>query len=156
MSLRPTDPLPAPTASRATELRGVWVLRRREDHDAAGTRHIDPILGADPIGMLAFATDTFAAQFSRRDRSTATAAATAGANNSAAVDGYDAYFGTYRYDPAQGAIVITLQGSVGRANIGKSFTREVRIVDGQLIIQLATTTAAGVAVTRRLYFDRAP
>lgn len=156
MALRPTDPLPPPTPALGSELRGSWLLRRREDHDATGTRHIDPVLGADPIGMLTFASDTFAAQFSRRDRSGPTVAAAAGANNSAAVDGYDAYFGSYRYDAALGAIIITLEGSVGAANIGKTFTREVRIVGDQLVIQLATTTVQGVAVTRRLFFDRAP
>lgn len=34
-------------------------------------------------------------------------------------------------------------------------TRDVRIVDGRRIIQLATTTATGVPVTRRLTFERA-
>ena len=156
MALRPTDPLPPPTPALATELRGLWLLRRREDHDAQGTRHIDPVLGADPIGILVLGAESFAAQFSRRDRTAPVAAIAAGANNSAAVDGYDAYFGSYHFDPAQGAIVTTLEGSVGTANIGKTFSREVRVVDGQLVIQLATTTPAGIAVTRRLIFDRAP
>lgn len=156
MPLRPTDPLPHSTPALADELRGLWLLRRREDHDADGTRHIDPVLGADPIGILTFGREWFAAQFSRRDRSAPTAATAAGANNSAAVDGYDAYFGTYRFDAGQDAIIITLDGSVGTANIGKTFTREVRVVEGQLVIQLATTTPTGVAVTRRLFFDRAP
>lgn len=156
MPLHPTEPLPPPAPALATELRGLWLLSRREDHDAQGIRHIDPVLGADPIGILAFGADRFAAQFSRRDRSAPTTAVAAGANNSAAVDGYDAYFGSYRFDAAEGAIIITLEGSIGAANVGKSFTRLVRLVEGHLIIELATTTPAGVAVTRRLFFDRAP
>lgn len=153
--LPPTAPLPAPTPDLAVTMLGLWRLVARQDHDAEGNRHIDPILGADPLGMLSFSPRHFAAQFSRRDRGAPTRSAGAGANNSAAVDGYDAYFGTYTLDPAPGAITIVIEGSVGTANIGKSFVRDVRVVGGQLFIQLQTTTPAGVAVTRRLTFERA-
>jgi hypothetical protein len=105
--------------------------------------------------MLAFSPGHFTGQFSRRDRMAPAAVTAAGANNSAAVDGYDAYFGRYTFDPAAGTITITLEGSVAPANVGKEFTREIRVVDGLLYIQLATTTASGIPVTRRLRFERA-
>ena len=152
MILGPVAPLPPPTADLATAMLGLWRLVARADHDAAGVKHIDPVLGADPLGMLAFSPGHFAAQFSRRDRGVPGAAAGSGANNSAAVDGYDAYFGRYTLDPAAGTITLTIEGSVGAANVGKSFVRDVRVLDGRLVIQLGTTTPTGVAVTRRLTF----
>lgn len=155
MTLGPLDPLPAPTPDLATAMLGLWRLVSREDHDAAGKRHIDPILGADPLGMLSFSRGRFAAQFSRRDRNAPGAGAGSGANNSAAVDGYDAYFGRYTLDAAAGTISLTIDGSVASANVGKSFGRDVRVLDGRLVIQLGTTTPTGVAVTRRLTFDPA-
>lgn len=155
MTLPPTDPLPAPAPDLGTAMLGLWRLVAREDHDAKGTRHIDPVLGADPLGILAFSPARFAAQFSRRDRGAPAVAAVAGANNSAAVDGYDAYFGRYTLDPGAGTITIVLEGSVAAANVGKEFIRDIRVSGGRLYIQLGTTTTAGVAVTRRLTFDRA-
>src|SRR5260221_3639501 len=48
--------------------------------------------------MVTYTRDRFAARFMKRDRSGPAASATAGSgqNNTSAVGGYDAYFGTYR------------------------------------------------------------
>jgi len=156
--------LPAPAADLAQAMLGIWKLKTRIDLDASGQRRIDPALGADPLGVLCFAPGYFAAQFMRRDRSTApgTAPAAPGTapvmapslNNSVAVDGYDAYFGTYVLDPGAGTIATTLDASVSPANIGKTFVRRVRVVNAELIIQLDTTAADGAAVTRTLRFSR--
>ena len=134
---------------------GIWLLRSREDYDAQGTQHIDPILGPDPLGMLSFAPHRFAAQFMNRDRTSTGAATSAGANNSGAVNGYDGYFGTYSSDEAAGTITIRLEGAVSPADIGKVLTRAIRVIDNRLIIQLPTTTSCGTAVTRTLVFTRA-
>src|SRR5262249_21620676 len=90
--------------ARMTALLGYWRLVSREDYDADGRRMIDPILGADPLGVLSFAPGHFAAQFSRRNRSDAApvAATAAAANNSVAMNGYDAYFGRYTLDEDAG------------------------------------------------------
>ena len=149
--------LPAPATDLAQAMLGIWKLKTRIDLDASGQRRIDPALGADPLGVLCFAPGYFAAQFMRRDRSTAPGTAPVMApslNNSVAVDGYDAYFGTYVLDPGAGTIATTLDGSVSPANIGKTFVRRVRVVDAELIIQLDTTAADGAAVTRTLRFSR--
>lgn len=150
--------LPAPAADLAQAMLGVWKLKTRIDLDANGQRRIDPALGADPLGVLCFAPGYFAAQFMRRDRSAgavpAAPAAAPSLNNSVAVDGYDAYFGTYVLDPRAGTIATTLDASVSPANIGKTFVRRVRVVDAELIIQLDTTAADGAAVTRTLRFSR--
>src|SRR5262245_34191542 len=102
--------LPAPTPGIAAAIIGTWRLFSREDYDGDGRRNIDPIMGADPLGVLCFAPGLFAAQFSRRDRSTApvVSATPAGANNSAAVNGYDAYFGSYTVDETAGTIAVRL------------------------------------------------
>ncbi len=148
--------LPAPTRDLQTAMLGIWKLVTRIDLDESGNRRIDPALGADPLGVLCFSRGYFAAQFMRRDRSPGTQGADVAPslNNSAAVDGYDAYFGTYVLDPAAGTIATTLEASVSPANIGKVFVRHVRAKDDELTIQLATSAADGSPVTRTLRFSR--
>src|SRR5262245_7193495 len=151
----PPFTLSSPTPTLAKDMLGVWLLRSREDYDAQGTRHIDPFLGPDPLGILTFAPHHFAAQFMNRDRSAAPAEGPAGANNSAAVNGYDAYFGTYIVDLATGTMTTTLEGSVAPNNVGLVLTRVIRVVGDRLFIQLATTTPSGIAVIRTLVWERA-
>jgi len=149
--------LPAPSADLGTAMLGLWKLKSRIDLDSSGIRRIDPALGPDPLGVLAFAPGYFAAQFMRRDRESVAPAAdvSASLNNSAAVGGYDAYFGTYVLDAAAGTIRTTLEGSISPANVGKTFVRQVRVLGNELIIQLATSAADGAPVTRTLRFERA-
>ncbi len=113
-------------------------------------------MGADPIGMLAFGQGSFSAQFMKRDRAASAAAAPnpVGANNSAAVNGYDAYFGSYIVEEPQGRITLTLEGAVSPASVGAVVTRDVRVSGNGLTIQLATTAFDGVPVTRTLTFER--
>lgn len=150
------EPLPPPSADLAREILGSWRLVSREDYDAQGRRHIDPILGSDPLGFLTFAPGAFAAQFMKRGRSASAAirSTAAGANNTGAVDGYDAYFGTYTVDARAGLITTTLEGSVAPANIGLTLKREIRASGDRLWIRLATTAPDGTPVTRTLMWDR--
>jgi Lipocalin-like domain len=150
------SPLPPPSEDLSTAILGLWQLLTREDYDREGRRHIDPVMGPDPLGALSFSPGHFAAQFMSRDRSVpAPTAATAGANNSGAVDGYDAYFGSYSLDRARGTITVQLEGALSPANIGQCFTRDIRVEDNRLTIRLATTAADGTPVTRTLTFRRA-
>ena len=88
------EPLPAQDTDLAKSIVGVWGLMTREDYDQNGNRLVDPYLGADPIGILSFSGDYFSAQFSNRDRSEPSGpVAVQTANNSSAINGYDAYFG---------------------------------------------------------------
>jgi hypothetical protein len=108
------------------------------DHDDNGSQHLCPILGAEPLGFLAFTERRFSAQFMRREREVEAAAMRdaprepaeprAAANNTGAVGGYDAYFGTYDLDAAKGTVVVMLEAALTPANIGKAFLREVRVV----------------------------
>lgn len=154
------DPLPPPSPDLGRALVGTWGLESREDYDREGRRIIDPVLGADPLGMTSFAPGHFAAQFMNRRRSAspapgmASATPAAFANNSRAVDGYDAYFGTYTVDAAAGTITVTLEGSVAPANVGLTLTRDVRVMGDRLLIRLATTAVDGTPITRTLTFER--
>ena len=149
------EPLPAQETDLAHSIVGMWGLAAREDYDDNGSRLIDPHLGADPIGMLTFSQDHFSAQFSKRDRSEPTeSVAVQTANNSAAINGYDAYFGRYWIDETGQAIVVHLEGSITAANTGQNFTRITRASDDQLLIRLDTATDEGTPITRTLTFNR--
>src|SRR2546423_252604 len=84
-------------ATLSEQMVGTWALVSRIDRAADSTIRTDPALGSDPLAMLTYTRDRFAAQFMKRDRAQASgqAAAGSGQNNTSAVGGYDAYFGTY-------------------------------------------------------------
>jgi hypothetical protein len=137
---------------------GTWRLVSREDRTASGERRIDPALGADPIALLVYDRGgNFAAQFMKRDRRTDSAApAASGApNNSRAVGGYDAYFGSYTVDDAAGTVTQRLQGALSAENVGLVLTRSMQIVGDELVIQLDTASADGTPVVRTLRWTRA-
>src|SRR5215467_8826578 len=136
---------PPPTGNLTATILGIWKLKSREDADAAGQVHIDPFLGPDPLGILYFGPTHFAAQFMKRNRSRQeNVTLRVGAkNNTAAVNGYDAYFGTYTLDEIGGTLTTYLEGSISPENIGATYVRNVRVVDNELIIQLDTTALDG-------------
>ena len=141
----------------ASQLIGTWRLVSREDRTAAGERRIDPGLGADPVAILVYdVAGNFAAQFMKRDRSGAdvAVAARAGVNNSAAVGGYDAYFGRYTVDEASSSVTQTLDGALSPGDVGKVVTREMHVDRDTLTIELATTSGDGEPVTRTLIWNR--
>jgi len=148
--------LPPPTADLAAAILGVWKLKSRQDVDAAGQIHPDPFLGADPLGIICFAAGQFAAQFMKRDRSlqvNQTQRAQA-KNNTAGINGYDAYFGTYTVDQTAGTLTTHLEGSISPDNIGSTYVRDARVTNNELVIQLQTTAVDGTAVTRTNTFSR--
>jgi len=148
--------LTAPSGNLAATMQGVWWLLSREDYTKNGERRIDPVMGADPIGILAYAKDHFSAQFMKRDRvdDTPPQVVHPGQNNTVASGGYDAYFGTYKVDEATGKVAHTLIGSVTPANVGITVSRDLRADGHQLIIQLDTTTPDGEPITRTLTWKR--
>jgi hypothetical protein len=148
--------LPQLTANLGSEILGIWMLKSREDVDAQGQILTDPFLGRDPIGILCFGPSHFAAQFMKRDRSDEEdmPQRVQAKNNTAAINGYDAYFGTYSVDETAGTLATHLEGSISPVNIGKTYVREVRVVNNELIIQLKTTAVDGTAITRTNTFSR--
>ena len=119
-------------------------------------RKIDAVLGSDPVAILVYAKNYFAAQFMKKDRSVESImqATTAGNNNTAAIGGYDAYFGTYQIDEKTNQVEHTLIGSINPANIGITVYRNLQVEEDILIIKLDTTTQQGEPVTRTLTWKR--
>ena len=148
--------LPAPSVNLAQCVVGAWWLLSREDWTRDDQQRIDPVLGSDPIAILTYTTTHFSAQFMKRDRSGVNAEKmfTPGKNNTSAVGGYDAYFGTYNVDEQTGKVSHILLGSITPANIGITVTRNLRADENQLVIQLETTTTAGEPITRTLIWKR--
>jgi hypothetical protein len=148
--------LSAPSGNLGSEMLGMWWLLSRTDWTEDGQLSIDPILGKDPVGILSYATTHFAAQFSRRDRSSQVLVqnSEASQNNTAALDGYDAYFGIYQINEQNGTVAHTLIGSVVQSNAGVTVLRDLRVNDDQLIIQLATTNVDGKKIIRTLVWER--
>ena len=148
--------LPTPSGKLAKDIHGVWWLLSREDWTASGERRIDPVLGPDPIGILAYAKNKFTAQFMKRDRTNDAPNETLapGQNNTAAMSGYDAYFGNYAVNEETGQVSHTIVGSIIPANVGMTVLRNLRVDENKLTIQLETTTAEGEPITRALTWKR--
>jgi len=146
----------APSADLSVAICGIWWLVTREDWTKDGKKRIDPTLGADPVGILSYSGTHFAAQFMKRDRSENGGEQLfySGQNNTSAVGGYDAYFGTYEADEQTGKVAHTLIGSITPANIGIMVSRDMRVSDDKLIIQLETTRPDGEPITRTLTWKR--
>ena len=148
--------LPPLTTNLAAAIVGIWKLKSREDVDNTGRAHVDPFLGRDPLGVICFGPGHFAAQFMKRDRSRQEDVLhrSQAKNNTAGVNGYDAYFGTYSVDEIAGTLTTHLEGSIAPANIGATYVRDARVVDNELIVQLHTTAVDGTPVTRTNTFSR--
>jgi hypothetical protein len=149
--------LPPPSLELAQKLIGTWWLLTREDFTAKGLKRIDPALGEDPIGILSFAGSHFSAQFMKRNRSFEENRESSfiGQNNTSAIAGYDAYFGTYVVNEVKGQSTHLLLGSINPSNVGLVVVRDMRITnDDGLLIQLNTTTREGEAIKRTLTWKR--
>lgn len=142
--------------SLSSELPGTWLLESRVDVTPAGQQHPDPLLGDDPVALLIYdRTGHFSAQFMKRNRSAVIQAAPANAkNNTQAQGGYDAYFGTYSIDDANGMVTQQLMGSLSAVNVGMVLTRAMEVRGTTLLIKLETTAADGTPVTRTLTWRR--
>ena len=147
----------APVATLAHDLVGTWRLLSRIDRDASGALLEEPTLGSDPVALLFFdGAGNFGAQFMKRDRNAAvTAPVVAGQNNTTAIGGYDAYFGTYEVDEASGEVHTRLVASLSPDHIGATMIRNMKVEDGKLVIRLTTTTADNQAAHRTLTWERA-
>jgi len=138
------------------DLIGTWRLLSRIDRDAAGKLLDEPMLGSDPIALLFFdGAGNFAAQFMKRDRSVEVAAPVVHGNNTTAIGGYDAYFGTYEVDAKSGDVRTRLVGALSPGNVGATMLRNMKVEEGRLVIRLTTTTAEGAPVNRTLTWERA-
>ena len=76
-------------------------------------------------------------------------------NNSRAVSGYDAYFGTYKVDDKETLVTLTLTGALSRDNVGMVLTRQMAVEGDQLVIRVPTAAPDGTPVVRTLTCKRA-
>lgn len=150
------DSFPPPAANLAAVVLGIWKLKSREDVNDSGQIQVDPFLGPDPLGILCFGASHFAAQFMKRDRSGQenVLQRAQAKNNTAGLDGYDAYFGTYSVNEVAGTLTTHLEASISPANIGATYVREIRVAGDDLFIRLHTTALDGTAITRTNTFSR--
>jgi hypothetical protein len=148
--------LSKPTGKLALQIKGIWWLISREDWTGAGQQRIDPVLGPDPIAILAYGPSHFAAQFMKRDRSAENTiqSSFSSVNNTQAIGGYDAYFGIYAVNEETGQVKHTLLGSLTIANVGLSVMRDLRVEGDKLVIQLKTSTLESESITRTLIWQR--
>ena len=150
--------IPAPLASPLSQtLPGTWQLVSRIDVGVDGVRRPEPALGRTSIALLMYdRSGHFSAQFMRRRGRTADEAANnpSACNNSRAIGGYDAYFGTYAVDDARGVVRQTLHGALSREHVGAVLERAMRVERDRLVVQLDTTDALGAPVTRTLTWRR--
>jgi len=144
------------SALLSAALPGTWRLVSRIDTTASGERRAEPALGEDPLALLIYDRNGhFAAQFMRRDRSVEVPDGPSGAaNNSRAQGGYDAYFGTYTVDDAQGTVTQRLLGALSREHVGAVLTRAMQVQGDTLIIKLETNAADGTSVVRTLTWHK--
>ena len=135
---------------------GIWWLLSREDRAADGSIRIDPTLGADAKGILTYGNGRFAAQFMKRNRSDISDISdpSLGKNNTGAVGGYDAYFGTYSVNEKTGDVLHCLEGALTAENVGMEVSRTLSVNGDSLVIQLETTTIEGEPVVRTLTWER--
>lgn len=139
----------------AARIVGTWWLTSRIDRDADGSVREDPALGSDPLAILTYTRQRFAAQFMKRDRSTRlpVAASGSGRNNTSAIGGYDAYFGTYEVQ-ADGVVLHRLEAALTPSNVGIEVERRLSVDGDHLTIELETATQDGVPIVRTLVWER--
>jgi hypothetical protein len=141
----------------AEALVGTWRLLSRIDRAASGKVVTEPSLGSDPVALLFFdGSGNFAAQFMKRDRREgAEAPSFTAVNNTTAIGGYDAYFGTYEVDEVSHQVSTRMTAALAPANVGMAATRMMRVEEGTLVIRLESTAIDGKPVIRTLTWERA-
>ena len=137
-------------------LPGTWQLVSRVDVDETGREVPEPSLGRDPVAVLIYdRSGHFAAQFMKRDRTGSSAdSGASGSNNTRAMGGYDAYFGTYTVNDEASSVTQRLEGALTKENVGLMLTRRMTVSGDRLTIELQTQSASGSAVTRTLIWRR--
>ena len=151
------DDKPSGSQLLSQELIGTWELISREDRTESGERRDEPALGTNPIAILIYdGSGHFSAQFMKRDRNgpEPESRGTFAPNNSRAVGGYDAYFGTYTVDDVQRTVTQCLVGALSRENVGQVLTRAMLVVGDELTIRVHTASATGETITRTLRWQR--
>jgi Lipocalin-like domain len=136
---------------------GAWRLESRTVRKANGEVLLDPVLGKQPIGRLFYdASGHMMLQMMRQERAQAISAPPnpQDARNPRIVLGYDAYFGTFTVNEAEGTITHHVEGSLFPEDLGKDFRRFFRLEGDTFTLSFTSKSPEGVDVTRTLLFRR--
>ena len=136
---------------------GAWQLESRTVKQANGAPQVDPVLGQQPVGRLFYdASGHMMLQMMRQGRAQAVSVPQnpPDAKNPRIVLGYDAYFGTFTVNEAEGTITHHVEGSLFPEDLGKDFTRFYKIEGGTFTLSFTSTSPDGPELTRTLRFRR--
>lgn len=136
---------------------GAWQLESRTVRKASGEILLDPVLGKQPIGRLVYdVSGHMMLQMMRQDRAQAISVPSnpQNATNARIVLGYDAYFGTFSLNEAEGTITHHVEGSLFPEDLGKDFQRFFRIEGDTFRLSFTSRAPEGFDVTRTLLFRR--
>ena len=136
---------------------GAWQLEFRTVRKANGEVLADPVLGKEPIGRLFYsASGHMALQMMRQDRlqPISVPANPEDAKNPRVVLGYDAYFGTFDVNEAEGTVTHHVEGSLFPEDLRKHFTRYFKVEGDTFTLSFTSTAPQGFQVTRTLVFRR--
>ena len=136
---------------------GAWQLESRTVRKASGEILLDPVLGQQPIGRLFYdASGHMMLQMMRQARAQAVSVPSnpQDATNPRIVLGYDAYFGTFHLNEAEGTITHHVEGSLFPEDLGKDFQRAFKIEGDRFTLSFTSKSPDGFEVTRTLRFRR--
>ena len=150
-------------ADDAKKLVGTWRLVSRNDTLADGRSFVEPSLDAAPLGYLMYdATGHVAVQLMRRNRTAADTQASSPSSQPsiavpAALNGYEAYFGTYTVEETAHTVTHHVEGAMVLANVGKYLVRNYSFQgahDDRLALSLPLVESDGTKATRTLVWER--
>jgi Lipocalin-like domain len=146
-----------PNRGQKEQLLGSWELESRTVRRSNGDLLLDPVLGQQPIGRLFYsASGHMALQMMRQARAGAITQPSNpdDASNARIVLGYDAYFGSFSINEADGTVTHHVDGSLFPEDLGKNFTRSFRVDGDRFELSFASPMADGSELTRTLVFRR--
>jgi lipocalin-like protein len=134
---------------------GTWKLISRIDKDANNASVNEPTLGSDPIAILMYdSLGNVSVQIMKRNRQdSVVATVNQTSNNSRALNGYDAYFGTYQIDTIRKQVIHTIVGSIRNEDVGKQLRRNYVLIGDTLKLSFSTIDGR-IPVTRTVTFIR--
>jgi hypothetical protein len=144
------------TTNKVSSFAGSWHLISRIDKTNTGTIINEPTLGSNPISLLMYDHwGNMSVQIMRKDRNgnTTTKSVELSSDNSTAINGYDAYFGTYIIDTLKHQVTHQIKGSINQRDVGKELIRNYSI-SGDTLLLWFTTTNSSDTVTRMLTWVR--
>ena len=146
-----------PLSGVRERIAGAWQLESRTVKQANGAPQLDPVLGQQPVGRLFYdASGHMMLQMMRQGRAQAISVPShpPDAKNPRIVLGYDAYFGTFTVNEADGTITHHVEGSLFPEDLGKDFRRSYQLEGDNFTLSFTSKSPDGLELTRTLRFRR--